>query len=91
MIKDQLEKILGFKKKTLHFWLFSLQYCLGQNLKIQTQNIKAPHELAENIISELKEKNNLKSVIEKIEIAGPGFINFWLKKDVLVDNLIQID
>jgi len=29
-------------------------------------------------------------VIEKMEIAGAGFINFWIKKDILVDNLKQI-
>ncbi len=34
---------------------------------------------------------NLKSIIEKIEPAGPGFINFWLKKEVLIDNLKQIE
>ena len=33
----------------------------------------------------------MSKVVGKIEVAGPGFINFWLKKDVLVDNLIQID
>ena len=42
-------------------------------------------------MGELQDKSNLKSVIKKIEVAGPGFINFWLKDDVLVDNLIQID
>lgn len=28
--------------------------------------------------------------IEKIEVAKPGFINFWLSKDYLIDNLQQI-
>ena len=29
-------------------------------------------------------------MVDRTEVAGPGFINFWLKKDILVDNLIQI-
>ena len=93
MIKDQLEKILGFKVEATdnpEFGDYSSNIALVK-FKDSDSKHKSPHELAENIISELKEKNNLKSVIEKMEIAGPGFINFWLKEDVLVDNLIQID
>ena len=50
-----------------------------------------PRELAESIAEKLRKDGELLKVIEKIEIAGPGFINFWLKKDILIDNLIQID
>ncbi len=49
-----------------------------------------PKYLAKSIVGKLGEKHNLKSIIDKIEIAGPGFINFWLKRDALVDNLIEI-
>lgn len=37
-----------------------------------------PRDLAEKLIPEMKS-----DAIEKIEIAGPGFINFFLKKDAL--------
>lgn len=37
-----------------------------------------PRDLAEKLIPEMKG-----DAIEKIEIAGPGFINFFLKKDAL--------
>lgn len=50
-----------------------------------------PRELAESIKKDINEKYNLKNVIEKIEVAGPGFINFWLNRDVLLDNLIHIE
>ncbi|MBU3935190.1 arginine--tRNA ligase, partial [Patescibacteria group bacterium] len=40
-----------------------------------------PRELAEKII----ESENLPEGIEKIEVAGAGFINFYLKKEVLVE------
>jgi len=50
-----------------------------------------PHELAEGIVSKLDIDPDLDPIIEKIEVAGPGFINFWLKKDALIDSLIEID
>ena len=48
---------------------------------------KNPMEIAQQIVAELKSQSeNLKS-IEKIEVAPPGFINFWLSKDELVSFL----
>lgn len=35
------------------------------------------------IASEIKEELEKVGTIEKIEIAGPGFMNFWIKKDEL--------
>ena len=43
---------------------------------------KNPKSIAEDI------KNNIISDdINKIEIAGPGFLNFYVKKDYLFDNI----
>ena len=44
------------------------------------------------IANEIREKLELKQVeeISKIEVAGPGFINLWLKPEILVDNLKNI-
>ncbi len=42
-----------------------------------------PKDMAEKIIQDLKKDAQLMEVIEKIEVAGPGFINFYLKKEVL--------
>ncbi len=50
----------------------------------------SPVELAEKIVEKLRSDKDLIGVVEKIEVAGPGFINFWLKSDALTDNLIQI-
>ncbi len=47
-----------------------------------------PRALAEKIVSEL-EKNPL-AELEKIEIAGPGFINFHLSKQFFADSLSMI-
>ncbi len=66
------------------------------NLKTTTHKLKleesdTPRVIAEKILEELKKDKELLEVVEKIDIGGPGFINFWLKKDVLVTDLIQID
>jgi arginyl-tRNA synthetase len=47
-----------------------------------------PRELAEKIVAKLSEK--LLPEIAKIEIAGPGFINFHLSKDFLVGEIAHI-
>ena len=62
----------------------------GIKSTIHDSQFKSPHKLAENIVNKLKSDKELSKIVDRIETAGPGFINFWLKKDVLVDNLIQI-
>lgn len=46
---------------------------------------KNPRELADTIRSGLEEK--LSDIVERVEVAGPGFINLWLKTDTLVQEL----
>lgn len=47
---------------------------------------KNPKEIAEGIISQLKEEK----YIEKVEVAGPGFINFYLSRDFFTDSVKEI-
>lgn len=47
-------------------------------------NAKTPRELAEQIVQMLKKDINLKKSVSKIEVAGGGFINFWLTRSHLV-------
>ena len=47
-----------------------------------------PKELSEKIKVEIK--NNLPKEIEKIEIAGPGFINFYLSREFFADSINEI-
>ena len=46
---------------------------------------KNPREVAELIVSNLDKSN-----IEKVEIAGPGFINFFMKNDSMSDVINKI-
>jgi arginyl-tRNA synthetase len=61
--------------------------------KATTKNLKLdnPREIAEDIVGELKKDKELGKVVEKSEVAGPGFINFWLKSDKLVKELGEIN
>lgn len=45
---------------------------------------KAPRQIAEIIVTNMDREN---TYIDSIEVAGPGFINFKLKKDWLYDTL----
>jgi arginyl-tRNA synthetase len=49
---------------------------------------KSPKETAESLVSELQ--TELEEIVEKAEVAGPGFINFFLKDDVRTDEVETI-
>jgi len=54
---------------------------LGKDLKSN------PHEIAEKIVENIGENE----FIEKIEIAGAGFINFYLKTEVMIEEAEMIN
>ncbi len=48
---------------------------------------KNPKEVAEKIKSKLLKKTDFQKIIERIEIAGPGFLNFFIAHEVLIEKL----
>lgn len=46
---------------------------------------KNPRELAEAITVKIKESG----MFEKVEVAGPGFINFWVKEEELINEISE--
>ena len=63
----------------------------ASNIAMQLARIakKAPRQIAQEITQSL---DNTKAQVEKVEIAGPGFINFFMKNDYLgelVSTIIQ--
>ena len=50
-----------------------------------------PRALAEKIVEFLNESEDINEVFKKIEVAGPGFINFYLSESYLFKTLEQID
>src|SRR5690625_7816019 len=54
----------------------------ASNIAMQLARIakKAPRQIAEEIVANLDQS---KASIEKVDIAGPGFINFFMKREYL--------
>lgn len=52
------------------------------NIAMQLARIakKAPRQIADDIVANIDQS---KATIEKVEVAGPGFINFFMKNDYL--------
>lgn len=55
-------------------------------LALASKSKKPPREVAEILIKHI----NIPTYLEKVEIAGPGFINFWLSNDWLYEALVEI-
>ena len=51
---------------------------------------KKPRELAETIVELLAAKADFSQQVSKMEIAGPGFINFFLSQDALTSVVSQV-
>jgi arginyl-tRNA synthetase len=49
-----------------------------------------PRELADKLVVTLKDDSNVNKVFDKIEVAGPGFINFFLSQNYLQNMLSEI-
>lgn len=54
-------------------------------MKLSKKAGKPPRVLAQEIIDAIPANK----IIEKTEIAGPGFINFFLKNDFVIDSFLQ--
>lgn len=89
-MKNTLEKILGFEIELTGNPDFG-DYTANIALTKAKEEGKTPRDLAGEMVIGLKNNKQLEKWVEKIDIAGPGFINFWLKTDVLISNLIRID
>ena len=44
---------------------------------------KSPREVAELLVAELQKSDEVNESVEKMEIAGPGFINFYVKDEII--------
>ena len=56
-------------------------YQINEAMSLAKKYKMNPHQIAENIVKELEKNNHLKD----IDIAGPGFINFRLTDEFLIE------
>lgn len=89
-MKEQLENLLRVTLDTLGFVDSSVQVnypkepghgdCMSSvALGLAKATGKKPMQIAESITLEIQK--NIPAYLEKVEIAGPGFINFYLTRD----------
>ena len=88
-IRKLLEKAIGVTdvlvespKEKIHG-----DYATSVALVLAKKAGKNPVEVAHEIISKIGKQK----FIEKVEVAGPGFINFYLSKDYFIDQLKDVD
>ena len=56
-------------------------------IKNQELGFKNPMELGEKIIEKIREDSKLYSKFAKIELANPGFINFWFSNTLIEEQI----
>ncbi|MDD4803814.1 MAG: arginine--tRNA ligase [Candidatus Pacebacteria bacterium] len=63
-------------------------YSVNVAMILSKKLARNPRELAENIVTEIN--RNLPKEIQKVEVAGPGFINFYLSKEFFEKKVKEI-
>jgi len=101
-VKTQLKEVLinlGYpaEKVNIDYPTNSEHGDYSTNLAMMTHNSPQPPltlrggatplEMAENLVAELKKDKFIKETFDKIEPVKPGFINFYLKEEKLLENL----
>ena len=96
MVKKELEKIIKDALKEVIIDVESVfvehpadaahgDYSTNAALMYAKESGKRPKELAEEIKQKIETQKN--ALIKKVEIAGAGFINFFISDDALVKNV----
>ncbi|TRZ51669.1 arginine--tRNA ligase [bacterium] len=91
-IQKEIHKILGENardfvvEKSSDFGDYATNAAM-MNAKLQGKN---PREFAEFLVVELWKAEEIKNVVEKMDVAGPGFINFYLKDEVVSGHISEI-
>lgn len=65
-------------------------YATNIALRLKNEEYRNPRDIAQKVVDELEKDEELKKIVFKIQVAGPGFINFWLSKDYLVSTTNRI-
>ncbi|MBI2007305.1 MAG: arginine--tRNA ligase [Candidatus Blackburnbacteria bacterium] len=95
-LQEAIEKALagfGFPKTVVHLEHpvdpSHGDYSTNIALVLAKKEKKNPQELAEEIVKGLGDMKKLRETVEKVEIAAPGFINFWLSREAFGKELEQ--
>lgn len=85
-ILNKIAQITGVSDAQLTFsnTLDHGDYTSNVALRIKGQN---PQKTAQELVQKLEADPELKKIVSKIEVAGPGFINFFLTEETLTQEL----
>src|SRR3990167_2246989 len=56
----------------------------------QNTDCTTAKEYAIYLCNKLSKDDKLQKYVSKVEVAGPGFINFWLSQEFLLANLNEV-
>lgn len=94
MIKTQIEDLVKKALNISHQVKFESpenesfgDYSTNVALVMAKEAKLSPRDLAQKYLEILKKDKELSKILKKVEIAGPGFINFWVKDEVLTKEL----
>ena len=100
MLQDQLKKAISQVLKVNNFKLehpnidshgdYSINVALSCPKDGQPLAEKDPRQAATKFVKKLQADKDIEKLVEKIKIAGPGFINFHLRSEVLIKELQAI-
>jgi arginyl-tRNA synthetase len=62
-------------------------YATNAAMLLAKKDGRPAKEVAEELVNKLKNDSSLSEIVEKVEVAGPGFINFFLSKKALLSEL----
>ncbi|MCD6225865.1 arginine--tRNA ligase [bacterium] len=87
-LKRTVRKAIGGEKGTAVFFEHPTlpehgDYSTNIALILAKKRKTSPRQLAEEIVENLKKEKE--KIWEKVEVAGPGFINFWFTKEYLLE------
>jgi arginyl-tRNA synthetase len=81
--RDVLPKVLLERPKERSHGDFATNVAM-----ILSKHLKAsPREIAEEVVRRLELD---KGLVKKVEVAGPGFINFFIADEVILGNLLEV-
>lgn len=69
----------------------NISMVIFSNFKDQEKRkINSPHQLAEQLVDLLKKDTPLLDLVKEVTVAGPGFVNFFIKTELLAQELFTI-
>ena len=99
MIRDEIEnalrRVTGKKRIRLQTPEYGVHGDYSSNIAMELASENKDsgvgvNEVVEDIVGKLLREKELVKYVSDIEVAGPGFINFRIKEEVLIDELSEI-